>query len=463
MPSYTRTTFASLRQQLTDRLNDNKVYTTDAELKIHIWNALRFWNCLTGEFRSWNIVNITNPAPGPTTTLPANSIWYDLLDTASVPASPLAATVLDSDIYSWLQYALLEPQSGIPLTLLTAQFTVNDIVQAVQNIRDQFLLKTGIVSNIRQLNVTPNTNPVGLAETVIQARRAYWLPAGGQGSPTPLLRIDERQLDGWGTDLLTSSGDPGFFSAGVEPPLRLSLYPAPGNAGQIEVITQETQALLNPAASTLLYLPTDYSAAIYWGALGQLLSMSLEAKDEARSQYCMDRYQQFVDLANLSSPVLAARQGNVTLMVDAVETLDSYASNWRVVKVGGNPVQPLIVGLSGRNLFAFPTPAATQLSLLLVTNAPLPVADNDPVQVGDEVIEVILNYAQHTASFKLGSNEVNETIPLLKSIVELAALRNAKIRALSSFRDILYGTGVREDQLSPTDKPNYVETEASGG
>jgi len=461
MPSYTRTTFASLRTQLASRLNDtNKVSTTDAELKIHIWNSLRFWNCLTGEFRSWNLVNVTNPAPAGVTV--PSSVWYDLMDSSTMPSSPILPTVEDSDIYSWLQYALLEPQSGIPLSLLTAQFEVNDFVEAVQNIRDQFLLKTGIISNVRALNVTPNTNPVALPETVIQARRAYWLPAGGKGNPNPLLRIDERQIAGWGTDLLTGAGDPGFFSAGVEPPLRLSLYPAPGNAGQIEVITQESQALLSPTASTLLYVPTDYSAAIYWGALGQLLSMSLEAKDEARSSYCMDRYQQFVDLANLSSPVLAARIGNVTLMVDAVETLDSYTSNWRTVLVNGNPVQPLIVGLSGRNLFAFPTPAAAQLSLLLVTNAPLPVADADPVQVGDEVVEVILNYAQHTASFKLGSNEVNETIPLMKSMVELAALRNAKIRALSSFRDILYGTGVREDQLSPTDKPNYAATETNG-
>lgn len=464
--AYTRTTFAALRSQLASRMNDpNKVSNPDAELKVHIWNSLKFWNCLTGEARVWYDLPVTNPAPTGLHT-PANSIWYDLMDVTSIPTSPRLATTTDADLYSWMQYALLEPQSGIPLTLGTPQFQVADLVAAVQNKRDEYLLVTGIVSQIRQLAVTPNQTTVALPETVIQARRAYWLPTVA-GSPSPLMRVDERQLDAYGPRLLSTTGTPSVFSAGTEPPLQISLYGAPGSGGTVELITQESQGLLSAAAATLLYLPTDYAPAIFWGALGHLLSQSLEARDDERAAYCLSRFQQFIELSRISPFILGARnQANTPLYVDAVETLDAYKSNWRVVLSNGQPVQPGIIGTSGRNLIAFPTPAAEQLTLLLVQNAPLPVNDADPIQLGDEVVDAILDYAQHTASFKWGAKEVSDTMPLFKNMIALAAERNAKVRAMASFREILYGAAAREDDVNPTrmkapDTTDEVATSAS--
>lgn len=445
---YTRTTFSALRSLLASRLWDpDKVFFPDAELKLHIWQSLRFWNVLTGEARAWYNLPLTNPAPSGLYV--PSSIWYDLLDITQIPSTPRAATVLDSDVYSWLQWALLEPQSGVPLTLNTAQFEVNDLVSAVQNRRDEFLLATGCVSQIRALNSVPNQNAVALPETVIQARRAYWLPAVG-GNPYPLARVDERQLEAYGAGVLAASSDPSVFSAGTEPPLQVSLYPAPNAPGKVEFITQESQAVLSPTASTLLYLPTDYTAAIFYGALGQLLNMTLEARDDDRAQYAMSRFRQFIELAQVSPFILGARIGNVAYYVDAVETLDAYQPNWRVVTNAGNPVLPNIVGTSGRNLIGLPTPGPQQISLLLVQNAPLPVLDADPVQLGDEVMDAILDYAQHIASFKMGAKEVADTMPLFENTIKLAAERNAKVRALASFREILYGTAAREDQINPT-------------
>lgn len=459
---YTRTTFAAFRTQLAGRLDDpNKVFFPDAELKQYTYEALRFWNALTGEARQWYPLAVSNPAPVGQ-YVPA-SVWYDLFDGVQNPTSPLIASLTDFSVYSWMQYKLLEPTSVGALTLGTGMWEVNDWVQAVQNKRDEYLLSTSCTQFVRSLNVTPNQNGVVLPETVIQARRAYWLPAVG-GNPTPLLRTDERQLAGYGADVLASSGDPFAFSAGVELPLTVSLYGAPNQPGLVELITQESQGLLNSATGTALYMPNDLVPGVMWGAISHLLTFCMEAKDDARAQYAMSRFQQFVELGRNYPFVMAARIGNVALLVDAVESLDAYNPGWRTAVVNGAPVQQdVVLGISGRNLVAFPTPGAQQVNLYVVTPAPLPVNDTDAMQVGDEVLEAILDYAHHTAVFKQGAQEVQDTMPLFSNCVRIAAERNAKVRAMASFRDVLYGTAAREEQLTPGEVAGSEDNQSQNG
>lgn len=138
--------------------------------------------------------------------------------------------------------------------------------------------------------------------------------------------------------------------------------------------------------------------------------------------------------------------GAQPFLIDAVETLDAYIPNWRGQ---GGFTQP-IVALSGRNLVAFPTPSTGQISLLVVANAVLPPLLSTCIMVGNEVMQVILDYAQHVASFKMGAKEVEDTMPLFRNMLLLASERNAKIKALSSFREIMYGYAGREDSVSPT-------------
>ncbi len=419
-------TFAELRAELATRLNDpGEVFWPEAEKKILIWNALRFWNLLTGDNKVRYQLTVGPP-----------EVWYDL---NQLPGSPRAANLEDTDIYSWLQYALLEQQNP-NAAIASGQYSADDVVQAVQRKRDEFLFRTGSTTTVESLPVTPNIALVHLPNTVIQTRRAYWLP--GKGNSWPLMKADDWVTTAYVADL--TPGDPDTFSAGMEVPYQLLIAPLPNIEGSVECLTVESQPLLTPDTATLLDLPPDLVPAILWGSLADLLDSAMEKQDRARAEYARMRFEQFVELAGAYPFVFSAKVGGSPLYVDAVEVLDCYEPNWRTVTAN-----PSVVGLSGQNQVAFPSANAANIELFMLSSAALPVQDGDPVQLGQEVIDVVLDYAQHTAMFKCGGKEFSDTMPLLESIVKLAAKRNAKIAAMSSFKSILYGREDREEEIAP--------------
>lgn len=446
MSPYATYTFAQARQELANSLNDaGKVFTPDGELKVHIWNALRFWNALTGDNRQWYNLAVAG----------APTVWYDL---QQLPGSPRRVTLLDTDLYSWLQYALLEPQLA-NAALGTSQFSTDQLVQSLQRSRDEFLFRTGVTSTVYAPPVTPNVADLSLRETVIEVRRAYWQPAlvGGQyppgANPFPLWRSDEFAVSAYNPAGPLAPGNPRTYSPGVEPPLTLTMNPPPSMPGNLELLTVEAQTALSnpPPPSTLLSVPSDFAPALYWRTLADLLDMNAECRDSERALYARQRFEQFCEMARAYPFILAARAGGVPvpLMADAVENLDRYAPFWETAGNVAAGTPPKILGYSGQNLVAYPNPVAAQVSLYLVANAQLPVADGDFVQLGREVMDAVLGYAQHTASWKMGYAEFAQTIPLFKAIVQLAAKRNAKVRAMSTFRDLLYERANREDEIAP--------------
>jgi hypothetical protein len=423
--------FAQLRTELANRLNDpQKVFWTDAELGLQIQNALRFWNVLTGDNRTWYSLQLTE-----------GTVWYDL---QSIPDSPRLSNVQDADLYSWLQFALMEPQQP-NAALGTAQFVSNDLIQSVQRKRDEFIFRTGCTSTVRNITTTPNVSRFSLPNTVIQTRRAYWMPAVGQAYP--LMRSDEWVTMAYEDDF--SSADPDSFSAGMEPPLQVSVTPKPNQAGQLELLTIESQGLLQVPCPTTLMMPSDFAPAVMWGALYDLMSIPQEAQDQLRARYAKERFDQFVELLKHYPSVLqSTRVDDSPIYVDAVETLDLWDPYWR-----NTSANPDILGLSGQNLVAYPTDQSTQnISLFMLANADIPIQDNDCVLLGRELIDAILDYSVHTSLFKVGGAEFVATFPLLKHILQMAGQRNTKLNALSTFRPWLYGTDQREDQIAPSEK-----------
>jgi len=445
---YTQTSFATLKQSLANRLDDpGKIFWIDTELGIAIQDAIRFWNILTGEFKQWYDLPVNGGGGGYGVggfglggygLGGINGVWYDF---NTLAGSPRLCTLQDSDVYQRMKYALLE--SVTP----TSQFQTSDYVQAVQRKRDEFLFRTGCTSSIETLSVMPNAPTLTLPEHVIQAKRAYWLPTS-QASPTnpqPLPRTDEAQQMGYDyLSPVTNPTDPYSCSFGVEPQLTVTLYPRPGFPGQVELITYEAQAPLSAVSPTLIGIMQDFVPGLMWGAIADMMDMNMVAKDAQRAQYARMRFEQYIELMQAFPFVLAARNFGVPMMVDAVEVLDSYDPNWRVTSS-----TPSVVGLSGQNLLAFPTILNQLLGLYLVTNANVPVGDNEIVQLGSEVLDVILDYAAHVCMFKQGYAEVQSSMDMLKSIMDIAAHRNAKLKALASYKEIMYGREQREDEIAP--------------
>lgn len=438
---YSQISFLAIRQQLAERLNDeSNVFFVDAELKIYIQDALRFWNILTGDNKKLYSLT-TNPA----------TVWYDLNTFAG---SPRLATIKDTDIFSRLQYILLEPQAA-QAAVTTAQFTSDDLIQAVQRKRDEFLFRTGCTSSIETFPLTANTPTITLPQTVIQARRAYWLPntiAGVTPNPFPLPKTDEFTTASYQATAPSTPGQPNTFSSTMEPPLTIEITPPPNQDGSVEVLTIESQALLSPLQATTLLIPSDFAPGLVWGALADLMSMNLETKDSTREAVARKRFDEYVELMKAYPFIFSARVGNIPIYVDAVEVLDLYSPQWRTTAAS-----PSIIGLSGQNLLAYPTTAIQQIILSLLANANIPIADADNIQLGDEVIDVVLDEAQFNASFKMGGQECLETIKLHTNMIKLAAQRNAKIKALSFYKEIMYERSQREMRFAPLEAQDDSE------
>ena len=425
--AYTATTLATLQTALSQRLNDvTSVFWPSAELTFALNQALQLWNLLTGDNRVWYALPL-DPAV----------VWYDL---QGGTGSPRLATVTDADIFAQLQILLMEGTT--PATVATTQFTLADFYTAIQAKRDEFLLRTQCTRQVRPLVVTPNVETLALPPTVIDAVRAYWLPDAPDGIPGYLAKSDEFTTLAFQSFAPLTPSDPITYTSGMDSPLTVRLVPPPANPGTVEFITVETQATLPQQSATTLDIANDLTPGIMWGALAYLLSISLEAADVQRAQYAASRFEHYIELAQAFPAVLSARINNTPMFVDAIETLDSFSPDWRVVQD-----VPSVVGLAGLNLLALPTSEAQTVTIQVVANATQLAAGTDVVQLGQEVIDALLDYAQHILSFKMGGQDFISTLPLMKSIVQTAAKRNQIVAGLSMYAEIMKSRNARANDF----------------
>jgi hypothetical protein len=100
--------------------------------------------------------------------------------------------------------------------------------------------------------------------------------------------------------------------------------------------------------------------------------------------------------------------------------------------------------------FIAPVPGSGQLlTLQLVGNAPLLDATNTYVQVSRDDWESCLNYAHHVASFKLGNDQFQATMPMLKAFYQYCAQRNSRWATYGVFVEGLRKIGKRQQESEP--------------
>jgi len=93
------------------------------------------------------------------------------------------------------------------------------------------------------------------------------------------------------------------------------------------------------------------------------------------------------------------------------------------------------------------------LTLTVVENAPVPVADTDQVQVSREDLDAIIDYATHLASLKMGGAEFKNTIPLFQRFQEQCALYNSKLLENAEYNSMLRWISNMEASQNPVKQP----------
>ena len=457
-PGYHFVTLQKARQTLANRLQDpNNIYWSAAELNLYIQEALRTWQAYTGWYRD-----------RATFTAKANQLFYDLpsvlVSESQVDPSPTGAfgyNVTDQYVTASLLYHLLEDQLSGGSWAGTDQFNLDEVQNALQNRINRFLGDSGCVVSLleQQIDLALPRGRFRLPSSVIDVRRVTWIEGDQVGGLRTLLwRADEWAinsfLSGWQTP-----GEPKAYSVAVTPPASLQIAPYPdslGVTGLLELLLIQNGPVISLATNTTpLNVPDDFTWGVKWGALADLLSQDGQARDTVRAQYCEQRYQECVQLARAFPSVMQVQVNGVSIWSGSIFDLDAYQSGWDNLPPGA----PQFAGLAGRNLLALSPVVSTDtpISVDLVRNIPVPAVDTDFLQVPGDLVDVILDYAQHLASFKMAGEEFLATDTLRLNLLYAAAEYNGRLRQLAFFNDALRGPGLKQTaEVTRIDSPDLT-------
>jgi hypothetical protein len=418
---------SQFRANLAARLYDpGMVHWTSVELTSLIQEALRTWN--SGAFYHRERASITTVIGQP---------FYDLTATSS-----LTRTMGVQDACHAIQYSLVEhptrdfdfPWTTFPWTG-TEQFSYLDVINAIQHSRDTFLAQSGqIVSVPANIAIAPGTGRITLPDNFIDIRRVSLL--ANDGTYTPLWRVDEEMLNrrivGWNKN----AGTPQSYSAIVTPETAIQLAPTPIATGNLQVLVIQSGPDVDLVNNSLVGVFDDFVPAVLWGARAELLGRDGPARDDTRAQYCTQRFQEGIQLAKLQATSLQVFVNNDEVPVASMKRLDLMRPNWQ--STTGTDVQ--MIGQESANLIAlYQVPSSIYtVTVDLVRNALVPVADTDHIQLGDEFAGPLLDYCVHLAMFKEGGAEFMRTMPLFKSFVNAAMNYNNELRSIIRAFPILY-------------------------
>jgi hypothetical protein len=415
---YSQPTFAEAVIALSSRLNDPlNVRWLVPECQGYLIEALRTWNAWTAHWRDQGSFVAIMAQP-----------FYDL---PTVIPTLRGMTVTNWDLVADLQAALLEPQAPGGTWTGTDQFTLEQLTLAIQRRRDQFLRETGAVLTRTETfyAAAVATGRYALDEHVSIVRRAAWRDATTQ-ILYPLLVTDEWAGTHYQPTWPLSAQPPQAYSVSVVPPLTLQLIPSGPGAGTLDLVAIETGDTLDPLVESVLGIPDDFAHVVKFGALADLLHGDGLALDPLRAAYCEQRWTQGCEQARSASVVLAARIGEldeepalaVPCRIGSLSDADRYAPTWQLV-----PSIPREVLVASQNLIALSPPPGgaggpDAIFLDVVRNAPVPTADDDILQIGQDVYDSILDIAQHLAVFKEGPGQLELAMALIDRAARAAGI-----------------------------------------
>ena len=430
MAQYQWITYADAKTALAQRLADPaRVFWTDAEIGLYLREALRTWNSLT-EF--W----VADYA-----FTPDLNHWYNL---AVLPGSPRVRTVTDVELYTVMQYQLLEPPTGGTWTG-TSQFTIADLSGALQRRRDEMIQVSGCnIAQLGPLPSLPNTRRTTFPDSTLEPRRARFMP--DSGLPNTMTREDGYAWNQFEADHIQTPRIPQAWGVISGPPLAMDVDTGPNVAGRYDVLALMAGKPFNPPTSTLMGVPDDWTWIAKWGALSDLLARESEATDRQRAAYCLRRYQDGLKIMKASNWLLSGTINGIPVDTPSVDEMDAYATEWEST---ANPWPSIVT--AGMDFLA-PCPLGSPprgVSLVLVGNAPVPSADADFVQVSQDVFDAVLDYAQWLANFKMGGEDWQGSQDLERNFFTVALQTNTRLSKMGLFSDMLHLEGKRQDSNQP--------------
>lgn len=427
--AYSYLTLGALRAELLTRLQDSgAVFTTAAEANLYIAESLRALSAKTYLWATDYLLNFN-----------AGDTWKSI----HVAGSPRQRTVTDVDLYNQMQAMLLEPMSGGTWTG-TTQYNLAMLQDALQARRDELLLQcAGNVVNLLQPSPV-NSMRSTLPDSTLSLHRVRWIPK--DGTPYALGREDVKTADSFNPNRGIEPGEPDSWLSTANSPLTFDCSCPPNQPGTWDMLVSNAGAPLAPPTATVLGLPDDWAWVAMYGALADVLSNAPEGRDSQRAAYCLQVYEHGKKAMQELPWLLEAKVASIAVDTPGYEEIDTQQQNWEQTQ---NATDPTIV-VGGMDLVAlapFVTSGTVSSVLTLVGNAPIPVNDDDKVQLSRDGVDAILARSQHVAMFKCGGSDFAATMPLLEQFEAYCRTKNAMYASLGIFRPDMLSEGDRNDLI----------------
>lgn len=427
MPVYTWLTLQQGIDALSGRLQAGAFWTT-AELRYYIIDALRTWSALTEQWNA-DFTFVTSSA----------QTWYN---TATLAESPRLRTTTDAEIYTLMQYMLLEPPTGAAAWTGTNQFNLAALQYSLQRRRDEVIQATACnITQLAPLPSTPGTRRVLLGDTVLESRRIRFVPDSTLGLPITLTREDAQAFQYFSPDYLQTDALPQSWSVASEPPIAFDVNFAPNVAGIYDVLALQSGPIFAPPVPSPVGIPDDWCWLPMFGALADLLAGESERTDSARAQYCLKRYTDGIKIMRNSNWLVQASVNGVPYDTPSVFEADSFAQEW-----DSNPNTWPAVVQAGMDFVGIAPAQSSSANLTLVGNAPIPLLLTDYIQASRDQWDAILGYAQRMASFKMGGEDWQKDQPLELDFYRAATMTNKRLLTYGIYTDILHSEGRRQEE-----------------
>jgi hypothetical protein len=201
----------------------------------------------------------------------------------------------DQQILQQLQYVAIEPPD-LGATWPSGLWTRDEVIDYLNQRQNRFLKDTHFQIGMANIPVTQGVNSYDLPDDWIATVRVLWQPASG-GS-YELTRSDAWEAD-YGMPTWSYVEGPLKTYMDVDSPaLMVKLAPLPPEDGNLLYHYVPMSVTLD-GNEEIFTLPDEYVPTIKYGALADMLNKVGRATDKSRAEYCEQRYQLGLDIANM--------------------------------------------------------------------------------------------------------------------------------------------------------------------
>jgi len=279
-------------------------------------------------------------------------------------------------------------------------------------------------------------------------RRVRYIPASGLGSPSTLYRDDLMSFEYFTHDFEQNFNTPLCWDVLGSPQQFLTFDARPNVVNTLDCLAILSGGIITPPTNSPLLIPDDFSWVLKFGMMADMLTKETESRDLVRAQYCQQRFDEGVKLMMSMPWMTQARINDVPVDTPSFFEADQYDYEWQ-----SNPNAMTQIVRGGIDLFAvsplIPAGTSVGITLSLIGNMPIPTADGDFVQISRDVLDAILDEAEHLAILKEGGQEFIDSVQLHQRFIKIAMETNSRLAESGIFSTDIRRPISKEDQVEP--------------